>query len=160
MIMLDTQALIWVDQDAEGLGAETKKLIATALDRNELGVSTISFWEIASLMRIQRIEMEPGISVWRRDLMDAGLREIPVNGLIGIPGDDEAQGEFLSTAGVAARDVAPSLSSTRDSLISTPPHLLVSLIVGTAIRLGATLVTTDEHLLRWPGKLDRHDARN
>ena len=160
MILLDTEALIWVDQDDEKLGAGTRRLIAAALDRNELGVSTISFWEIASLMRLRRIEMKTGIGVWRRNLLDAGLQEIPINGLMGILGDDESQGEYLSTAAVAINSVAPTLSSPRDDLITTPPHLLLSLIAAAAIRLGAALVTTDEHLLQWPGDLDRHDARN
>lgn len=160
MIMLDTEALIWVDQGDDRLGDETRQRISAALDQNELVVSTITFWEIAWLVKKQRISMKPGISTWRNGLLDAGVREIPVNGLIGIPGDDESQGQYLSTAGVAVNDVSPTLSSPRDKLISTPPHLLVSIIVATALRLDATLVTTDNHLLEWPGTLDRYDARN
>lgn len=160
MILLDTEALIWVDQDDARLGPKATQLITDALDQTELAVSTISFWEIAWLIKKQRVLMTPKISDWRNALLDTGIQEIPVNGLIGIPGDDESQGEYLSTAGVAVQDVAPTLSSPRDKLISTAPHLLISLIVATAIRLDATLITSDEHLLAWTGQVNRHDARN
>ena len=159
MILLDTEALLWVDQADTRLGADTRRLIGAALHRNELGVSTISFWEIAWLIKKQQIEMKPGISSWRNSLLRAGLREVPVNGLIGIPGADQLQGKYLSTAIVAINEVSRSLTSPRDKLISTPPQLLLSLIVVTAIRLKATLVTTDDHLLKWSGQVDRHDAR-
>ena len=160
MILLDTEALIWVDQDDTRLGAKAKQLIANALDQSQLAVSTISFWEIAWLIKKQRIQMTPKISEWRNALLDTGIQEIPVNGLIGIPGNNQSQGEYLSTAGVAIRDVAPTLSSPRDKLISTAPHLLISLIVATAIRLQAALITSDDHLLAWAGQVNRHDARN
>ena len=160
MILLDTEALIWVDQDDERLGGETREIVTAALDRNELGVSTISFWEIAWLIRKQRIDMGIGMSEWRNGLLDAGVQEIPVNGLIGIPGDDALQGEYLSTAGAAINEVSKSLSSPRDQLITTAPHLLVSLIAATAMRLEATMVTSDEQVLEWSGSLTRHDARH
>lgn len=158
-IMLDTQALIWVDQDDDRLGARTRQLTDAALSQGELYVSSVTFWEIISLARKQHIEMQLGVSEWRRSLLDAGVRELGVDGIIGVPEDDELHGDFFRGAMLSLK-IYPLLSTPRDRLISTAPHLLVSLIVGTAIRLGATLVTTDEHLLRWPGKLDRHDARN
>ena len=33
------------------------------------------------------------------------------------------------------------------------------LIVASAIANGAALLTADQRILDWPGKLDRHDAR-
>jgi PIN domain nuclease of toxin-antitoxin system len=158
LILLDTEALIWIDQDDDRLGAESRALISSALDQQELCVSTISFWEIGWLVKKKRIDMQIGISAWRNELLDAGIQEIPVNGLIGGAGEADNVEEYLATAGVAISDVASTLSSPRDELIASAPHLLVSLIVATAIRLDSTVVTSDRVLLDWSGNVKTHDA--
>ena len=160
MILLDTEVLLWVDQDDQRLGPGARERITTALDQNQLGVSMISFWEIAWLIKRGRIEMQPRISRWRNRLLEAGLQEIPVNGLIGIEGTDEQQGEYLSTARLAINEVTATLQSRRDRFITTPPRLLVSLIVATAMRLQATFVTADPIVLNWPGAVRRLNAQD
>ena len=161
-IMLDTQALIWVDQDDDRLGAEARQLTDAALAQGELYVSSVSFWEVISLVRKQRIEMQLGVSGWRRSLLDAGVRELGVDGIIGVPEDDELHGDFFRGAMLSIQ-VYPLLATPRDRLISTAPHLLGSLIVASAIRLGATLISTDKRILEMPSdthRLNRQDARN
>lgn len=161
-IMLDTQALIWVDQDDDRLGARTRQLADTALSQRELYVSSVTFWEVISLARKQHIEMQLGVSEWRRSLLDAGVRELGVDGIIGVPEDDELHGDFFRGAMLSLK-IYPLLSTPRDRLISTAPHLLGSLIVASAIRLGATLISTDKRILEMPSdthRLNRQDARN
>lgn len=161
IVMLDTEALIWVDQDDQRLGVKTRTMVDAALGQGSLYVSSVSFWEVISLVRQERIEMPLGVSDWRRSLMDAGLKELGVDGIIGIPEDDKLDGDYFKSAMLCVK-LNPLLKTPRDRLISTPPHLLGSLIVASAIRLGATFVTTDENLLHWSSdelKLDRQDAR-
>jgi len=79
-----------------------------------------------------RIVMEILPANWRRDLLSSGLTELPVNGETGI----------LAT-------------SLRD-FHSDPADRI---ILATAIVKRATLITADEHILGWPHKLERLDAR-
>ena len=44
-VLLDTHALIWLDQDDPSLGAEARKRADLALQQGRLAVSAISFWE-------------------------------------------------------------------------------------------------------------------
>lgn len=48
-VLLDTHALIWLDQDDPSLGAEARKRADLALQQGRLAVSAISFWETAML---------------------------------------------------------------------------------------------------------------
>jgi len=70
--------------------------------------------------------------VWRQDLLSLGLIEIPVDGDIGI--------------------VAVHL----ENLHSDPADRL---IIATALLRSAVLVTADQRILDWPGKLERINAR-
>jgi len=48
LVLLDTHALIWLDQDAAALGETARHRVDEALRIGELLVSAISFWETAS----------------------------------------------------------------------------------------------------------------
>ena len=61
-----------------------------------------------------------------------GLIELPITGAIGI---------------------------TALQLRNLHPDTADRLIVATAQEVGATLLTADEKILAWPGRLDRRDAR-
>ena len=131
MMLLDTHVLVWREQDDRRLGAQSRQIIETALLENEAAVSSISFWEIG--MRIQKgqIEFPHNLDDWRRDLLEQGLVEIPVDGAIAI------------RAGLL------------QDMRGDPADRL---IIATALE-GHQLMTADYHILNWHGDLLTIDAR-
>jgi PIN domain nuclease of toxin-antitoxin system len=132
MLLLDTHALVWLDQDDASLGKRGRRAADRALVRGELVVSAISFWEVAMLSAKGRLQMDIPVGAWRRDLLEAGLVEVPVDGEIGIA------------------------ASELDALHADPADRM---IVATVRLRGGMLLTADERLLAWGGKLRRQDAR-
>ena len=132
LVLLDTHALIWLDQDTAALGNTARHRVDEALKVGELVVSAISFWETAMLVAKGRIEMTLPPAAWRRELLSWGLGEIPVDGAIGI----------------AAAHLRDFHGDPADRLI-----------VATAQIVAAELITADRQVLDWPGKVERFDAR-
>ena len=73
VVVLDTHALIWLDQDDPALGAVARRQIDTALKANRLAVSSISFWETAMLVAKRRLAMAIPVAAWRRDFLRSGV---------------------------------------------------------------------------------------
>ena len=132
MILLDTRVLLWLDRRHPSLGQSVIEIAANALIALDLAVSAISFCEIAPLLGKRRLQLKLPVTGWRRDLLDQGLVEIPITGALGI--------------------AAASLENFH-------PDPADRLIVASGQKLGATLLTADEKILAWPGRLDRSDAR-
>lgn len=132
LILLDTHALIWLDQDDPALGPVARQRVEAARKDNCLAVSAISFWEVAMLAAKNRIVMEVPTSTWRHDLLTLGLVEIPMTGEIGI---------------------------TAVQLDALPGDPADRVIVATALLREAILLTADRKLLEWPSNLARLDAR-
>ena len=132
MILLDTHVLIWLDQGSSDLGASCRAAADSALADDALAVSAISFWEVAMLAQRNRLSLDMEVSVWRRDLLVAGVRELAVDGRIGI------RAALLAEL---QRDPADRL------------------IAATAQVYGATLATADQQLLDWRADLPRLNAR-
>ena len=132
LILLDTHVLVWLDQGIDKLGPESRRRADEAHQSEKLAVSAISFWEIAMLVGKSRIDIEQPLSVWRRSLLDLGMRELPLDGEIGI--------------------AATALESLHDDPADR-------MIVASALRFGAVLMTADRAILDWPGRLTRIDAR-
>jgi PIN domain nuclease of toxin-antitoxin system len=132
LILLDTHVLLWLDRHHPSLGPNAIAIAANALTTLDLAASGISFWEIALLLQKRRLRLKLPVTRWRRDLLDQGLVEIPVTGALGI----------------AAASLEDFHRDPADRLI-----------VASAQELGATLLTADEKILAWPGRLDRRDAR-
>lgn len=130
-VLLDTHALIWLDQDDPSLGAEARKRADLALQQGRLAVSAISFWETAMLVAKGRVTMTLPPTAWRRDLLGLGLLEISVDGEIGV-------------------------AAAQLDLHGDPADRL---IVATAQIKGAVLLTADQPLLQWDSTLERCDAR-
>ena len=99
---------------------------------DQLGVASISFWEIAMLVSRGRIAVDPSVDQWRLRVLGLGVQEIPLTGDIGI---------------AAVRLV---------DLHGDPADRI---IVATSVAASATLVTADDRILDWPGTLKRQDAR-
>ncbi len=84
------------------------------------------------LVARQRLRISQPLGLWRREWLQQGLVELPVTGAIGI--DAALLADFHA-------DPADRW------------------IVATARELDATLLTADDRILAWPGRLDRRDAR-
>lgn len=132
MILLDTHVLLWLDSADRRLGAAAREAIEEAHRDGELAVSAISFWEAAMQVEKGRVELEIPADAWRQDLLGAGLREIPVDGEIGI----------------AAATLAGFHGDPADRLITA-----------TALVQGSLLLTADQKMLDWIGDVNRQDAR-
>lgn len=132
MILLDTHALLWLTEGRPELGDRARHLTDEALAHDDLGISAITFWEIALLHQRGRIQLMQPVEAWRQRLIDQGVREWPVTGEVGI-------------AATALLDFHPDPADR--------------FITATALLHGAVLVTADDRILAWSGTLQRHDAR-
>lgn len=132
MIVLDTHALLWMDRNDPALGRAARRLIEDAWRAGQVAVSAISFWETAMLVQRGRIVLPLPATEWRSELLQAGLREIALDGRIGI------------------------LASQLENIHRDPADRF---IIATALQNQATLVTADENVLAWPSELLRQDAR-
>lgn len=133
MILLDTHVLVWLDQGAGELGVSAREQADRALQNDALVVSAISFWEIAMLGSKGRLGVRRPLGPWRRGLIELGVGELPLDGEIAV-----VAGEF-------------------DDMHGDPADRI---IVATALRHGARLMTADRKLLSWPGPIERIDARS
>jgi PIN domain nuclease of toxin-antitoxin system len=132
MIVLDTHALVWLTQGRAELGKEARELAARALAEDSLGVSAISFWEIAMLEHKGRLHLQQPLGALRGEVLGLGIGEVAVTGDIGI----------------AAANLEDFHADPADRLI-----------VATASLTRSTLMTADHRILEWPGTLLRHNAR-
>lgn len=132
MIVLDTHALIWLVEGNPKLGKKSRSLMDGALKAEELFVSVVSFWEVAMLIEKRRLEMQMSVNLWRKSLIDNGLKEVDLTGDMAI------------------------YSAQLNNFHGDPVDRM---IVATAINLTATLCTADEKILDWDQGLMRLDAR-
>ncbi len=132
MLLLDTHVLIWLDEGNPRIGKTALTLIDESLASGQLGVATISFWEVAMLVEKQRLTMLTELDIWRADLLQAGLVEIPLQG---------------ATA-IRAGQLALFHGDPADRMI-----------VATAVENSATLMTADEKILSWSRFHHAIDAR-
>ena len=98
----------------------------------QVAVSAIGFRETAMLAQRGRMVLPLPASEWRSELLQAGIREIALDGRIGI------------------------LASELENLHRDPANRF---IVATSLQQQATLMTADENLLTWQSELVRQDAR-
>jgi PIN domain nuclease of toxin-antitoxin system len=129
--LLDTHALIWVLKDDRRLGRRANRIVERAWTSGTLGVSAISYWEIALLVDRKRARLDLPISTWRREVIDAGIEEVALTGDLAI-----------DAVSLTWRNADPA----------------DRFIVATALRDGATLLTADAAILEWVGPLKCHDA--
>jgi len=132
MLLLDTHVLVWLDEGNPRLGKTALQTIDEALTSGQLGVATISFWEVAMLIDKQRLTMQTELADWRFELLQAGLLEIPLRG----------------TTAIHAAQLPLFHGDPADRMI-----------VATAIENGATLMTADEKILSWKQLNQKIDAR-
>jgi PIN domain nuclease of toxin-antitoxin system len=123
VILLDTCALIWLAEDAP-LAPEAQRLMDRSAARGEMYLSPVSAWEIGTLVRRGRLDLEEPAEAWvarvfsRGDVQVALLTpEIAIRSCF-LPGDFHAD--------------------TADRFI-----------VATAVEMGLKLITRDERMLRY-----------
>src|SRR4051794_21938016 len=85
MILLDTNVLLWRTQDDRRLSNQARRAIDQAVDHNAACVSAISLWEMATLIRKQRINLGQPLREWSRVAFGPqGMRLVPVDEAIAI----------------------------------------------------------------------------
>ena len=131
-VVLDTNALVWAFEGSQALGSRAAQSIDQAVLDGNAHVSAISFWELALKIRRGKFGLSQSVADWRSNVLRYGVREVPIDGVIGI----------------AANELRNLHDDPADRLI-----------VATALRLGASLATSDARLLSWNGPLARIDAR-
>ena len=107
-------------------------MLNEALAGGSLAVSAITFWETAMLVEKGRLEINIELSVWRKNLLESGLKEIPLSGAMGI----------------RASELKNFQGDPADRMIAA-----------TALETSATLATADKKILAWPGLTEKQDAR-
>lgn len=132
MIVLDTHALPWMDRDDPALGPAARCLIEDAWRAGQVGVSAISVWESAMLAQRGRIVLPLPVTEWRSELLQAGVREIALDGRSAV------------------------LATQLENMHRDPADRF---IIATSLQHQATLITADENVLAWPSELLRQDAR-
>ena len=130
MILLDTQAALWLDSGDVKLGPRARQEIDRAWQSEGVAISAITFWETAMLRDKGRIRFPDDVLQWRLILLAQGYVEIPVDG------------EIAADAGLI-----PDMHGDPADRI----------IVATALE-GHQLITSDRKILSWPGHLTRLDA--
>jgi PIN domain nuclease of toxin-antitoxin system len=132
LILLDTQALLWLSLSPERLGPSADRLARAAWLVGDLHVSAISFWEVAVLIRKKKLVLRRPVADWRAGLLGAEINEVPVDGEMGC------------------------LAESLQGVNKDPADRL---ILATALLKEAALLTSDSDLLAWPNPLLRIDAR-
>lgn len=132
-MILDTHTLLWLDRDDPALGSLARSQIEMAWRAGLVAVSAITFWEAAMLHERGRIALPATAERWRADWLQAGLEEIPLDGRIAL------------------------LSCELEAFHRDPADRFIA---ATAMQRNTPLMTADQKILDWPGKLERMDARN
>lgn len=126
MIVLDTNALVWLVSNPEKLSQKARKRIDAEVKKKNIFISSMSVWEICLLVKKDRLSLSLDLDTWLEKIEQLDfLNFVPVDNRI------------------AARSVALPDAVGRD-----PADRI---IVATAREYGAVLVTSDAHLLKSKG---------
>lgn len=125
MIVLDTHTWVWFVSNPELLSKKAKKTIERAVADNNVFISSISAWEVALLTSKKRLLLSMEVADWiKKSEMLPFVNFIPVDNSIAVKSVNLPQ---------------PFHSDPADRII-----------VATAISLGASLITKDERILKYP----------
>lgn len=123
-ILLDTNVLLRLVNDGPEVSEPFKGEVEFALSGGGVAVSTATFLETTRLHHHERIDLGCHPAVWRRQRLQSGLREIPIDGEVAV------ESVLLMNSGFH-RDPADQL------------------IVATAMLGGMTLATMDTQIIDW-----------
>lgn len=125
MILLDTHVLAWwVNQD-KPIPPSVLKVIRQSQEEKEIYLSAITFWEVALLYKKEKINLTYDLHTW-------------FNIVLSIPA-------------LKVINLDPSILIT-SVLLEPPFHADPAdrIIVATAQKLGATLISKDDKILKYP----------
>lgn len=125
MIVLDTHALVWWASGSPALSKKAKTAITRELHGGQIIVSAISAWEIAMLVEREKLVLSMDVERWL-----STVAEIPAVRFV--PLDVEVVVKSVSLPGSLHKDPADRM------------------IVATARKLAAPLVTKDKKLHAYP----------
>jgi PIN domain nuclease of toxin-antitoxin system len=122
VILLDTATWIWLATDRSKLSATARTTIET---HDEIFVSSVSAWEVGMLVAKGRITLDRPVDRWVDDAMrQSYLTPVPVDHHIG-----------------ALATLLPS---------QPPTDPADRLIIATALKIGAIMITPDEEIRNYP----------
>lgn len=124
-LLLDTHIALWLDTGDERLWPSTRVLIDGCWQNGgTIFLSAISVWEIALLVDTGRIDLDLPVETWVRRFVDRpGVEAMPL--------EHSAASRSYQLHRLEHRDPADRL------------------LIATAIELGCSLVTYDEHIARF-----------
>lgn len=126
MIILDTHALLWwASGDTEQLSAVAAQAIEAELNGGQIRVSSISSWELAMLVAKGRIALSMDIGEWLSIVSQ-------IEAVSFMPVDNEIAVKSVELPGEFHKDPADRI------------------IVATARKLAAPLVTADDKIRGYP----------
>ncbi len=127
MILLDTCAAVWAATSDASLDKKAKAYILRAAGRRELFLSSVTAWEIATLVRRGRLTLAVSATAFVNQLFShGGATEIPVD-----------------------REIALAAGTLPGELHGDPADRF---IVATAIVAGLQVMTRDRHILGYAEK--------
>lgn len=135
MLLIDTHVLLWVLAGDDRLHPNALDLIQDEIRYGRLFVSHVTYWELAQLVRLGRIDVGLDLRIWRARRIDSGVREVPLNA------ETLILAEELRTQGA-------------------PKDLADRLLMASAISCRGRLATADSEILEWNGSLERVDVRS
>ena len=125
MIVLDTHVWVWFVSNPELLSKKAKRTIERAVVDNNVFISSISAWEVALLTSKKRLLLSMEVADWiKKSEMLPFVNFIPVDNSIAVKSVNLPQ---------------PFHSDPADRII-----------IATTISLGASLITKDERILKYP----------
>jgi len=125
MIVLDTHAWVWFVSNPELLSKKAKRTIERAVVDNNVFISSISAWEVALLTSKKRLLLSMEVDDWiKKSEMLPFVNFMPVDNSIAVKSVNLPQ---------------PFHGDPADRII-----------IATAISLGASLITKDERILKYP----------
>ncbi len=125
MIVLDTHILVWWVTGDAALSEEAKAVIEREQNGGEIIVSAISAWEITMLVEKERLVLSMDVSKWLATVAE-------IEGVKFLPVDVDIANKSVVLPGEFHKDPADRM------------------IVATARKLAAPLVTKDEKIKSYP----------
>ena len=115
-LLLDTHALLWWRADSPRLSSRASAAIEAA---DQLAVSAISLWEVATLVRLGRVELDRAVNTWAADITAGDVRCIDIG-----PGIAATAGSYPDGHGDPAdRLILASAAAERVALVTKDRRL-------------------------------------
>ena len=130
-IILDSHVLLWLMEGRPELGKQARARCDDALRNDRVGISAVTFYELANEHRKGRVILAPDPATWRQRVLALGVVEMPL-------------------------DVPTAIDAAQ--LVDLHGDPMDRLIIATVLRQNATLMTADGAILKWKAALNRVDA--